>query len=182
MKAQAAPEDRVTQAAQEVPEEARVVLEDPVGDLVAPEVPGGQAVPVEPMGGLEGPAAQVVPVGDLVVPEALEDRVAPEALEDRVVVDPAVPGALVEVQVAPAGDRVDPAATSDPAVSDFSNPFFMSYSDCPTVNPNLASFLLFCCSNPSVRINSPRWLFLPMYQHKQKSCINFYKIDELLIK
>jgi len=103
------------------------------------------------------------------------------------VVDPAVPGALVAPEVpgdqaAPEEDRVDPAATSDPAVSDFLNPFFMSYSDCPTVNPNLASFLLFCCSNPSVRSNSPRWFILPMYQHKQKSGINFYKIDELLIK
>jgi hypothetical protein len=37
--------------------------------------------------------------------------------EDQAVVDPAVPGALVEVQVAPAGDRVDPAATSNAALS-----------------------------------------------------------------
>ena len=80
-----------------------VVPEDQVAravpaDLVVPEDQVARAVPVE---------ARAVPV----------DLVVPEALEDRVVVDPAVPGALVEVQVDPAGDRVDPAATSNAAVS-----------------------------------------------------------------
>ena len=55
----------------------------------------------------EGPAVPVdlVELVELVVPE------------DPVVVDPAVPGALVEVQVDPAGDRVAPAGTSDVALS-----------------------------------------------------------------
>ena len=83
-----------------------------------PVVPGDQGVRADPVaqGGpeearVEGRAA---PVEARAVPVDLVDQVVPEALEDRVVVDPA---ALVEVQVDPEGDRVDPAATSNAALS-----------------------------------------------------------------
>ena len=79
-----------------------------------PVVPGDQVARAVPTEDREAQAVGVTQEGPA-VPE--EDRAVPEALADRVVVDPAVPGALVEVQVDPAGDRVDPAATSNAAVS-----------------------------------------------------------------
>ena len=84
-----------------------------------PVVPGDQGVRADPVA-QGGPEDQVAP----------EDQVVPEALEDRVVVDPAVPGALVEVQVDPAGDRVAPAGTSDASQ-------YSAQSICP--NPTLTT-------------------------------------------
>mgnify|MGYP001553759856 CR=1 FL=1 len=84
----------------------RVVPAEPV----VPEDQVARAVGVTQ----EGPA---VPEEDRAVPVDLVELVELVVPEDQAVVDPAVPGALVEVQVAPAGDRVDPAATSNAALS-----------------------------------------------------------------
>ncbi len=98
---------------------APVVLADPVGpvDLVGPVVLADPVGPVD----LVGPVVLVVraePVGDRVDPVVPVDQAALEALAVRAALEvPVVRAVPVEDRVDPVEDRVDPAATSDPAVA-----------------------------------------------------------------
>jgi len=91
-----------------------------------PVVPEDQVAPAVGVT-QEGPA---VPEEDRAVPVDLVELVELVVPEDQAVVDPAVPGALVEVQVDPAGDRVAPAGTSDASQ-------YSAQSICP--NPTLTT-------------------------------------------